>query len=158
MVELKVTDTIDLSKLKRIANTQRTILVGHEGKEAEIAKKLYFGSAEPGYTSPRGRKMGPHNIPARPYLTDGFLKDEAGVRDGVQHYYEGLFVGRGGEQAAGLASKIAQDVRSFVLEDNPYAETKPNAKDVIADKGFNHPLFDQGTLMAELHGKVVTNA
>jgi hypothetical protein len=157
MVELKVEDKIDYSKLKRIAKTQRTILVGHaDAKEAEIAKKLYFGGASPAYDSPRGRHMGARNIPARPYLTDGFFyRDPTGVEAGIGHYYEGLFVGRGGDAAQALANKIAQDVRDFVVSDNYYAETLPNGEDVIEDKGFNHPLVDQGNLMKSLVGKVI---
>lgn len=163
MVELKVEDKIDYSKLKRIAKTQRTILVGHEDPaQVEKAKTLYFGSAvhlggeAPGYDSPRGRHMGPHLIPARPYLTDGlFYKDPEGVEEGIRNYYKGLFVGRGGQAAQDLANKLAQDVRNFVVSDNYYADSLPNAPDVIEDKGFNHPLVDEGTLMKSLVGKVV---
>ena len=155
-IELKVEDKIDYSKLKKLANAQRTILVGHEGQEAEIAKKLYFGGMSESYISPRGKKMAPRYIPARNYLTDGFLRDEDGVRAGVQSYYEGLFLGRGGQAAQTLANKIKGDIQAFVIEDNPYQESMPNAKAVIADKGFNHPLYDQGNLMKSMVGKVIT--
>ena len=150
-VELKVEDKIDYKRLKAVAKGSRTILVGHEGEKAEIAKSHHFGFHAMPYPSKHGNGMMPgRDVPPRPYLEDGFLHDETGVK----RYYESLFVGRGHLTAQALGKKIAVDIVDFVQSD-PYSDKLPNAEAVIADKGSAIPLIDTHSLMDSVTSKVV---
>ena len=153
-VVVEVKDTIDYELFKKIMNTKTTVHVGHvSGPEVEIAKKLYFGGYSPGYTSPRGTQMRGRNIPARPYLTDGMMHNEESIMAGVMSYYKGLIAGKTTGVAEQIGQMLEQSIIDFV-QSNPYAESAPNAKDVVMDKGRNHPLEDTGHLMGSITSRV----
>ena len=151
---IETKDTIDYELFKKIAKTKVTVHVGHlSGPEVDVAKKLYFGRYSPAYTSPRGNEMHGRNIPARPYLTDGMMFHEDAIMGGVQSFYKGLLVGKTDGVPEQIGKMLEISIQSFV-ETNPYGSTNPNAADVIADKGFNHPLQDTGRLMESLKSVV----
>lgn len=112
---------------------RRTSSVQGSVENAELAKKLYFGSAE---------------IPARPFLRDGLLVEKESITKAIKK--EATKALAGSEVNWNKIGAMAVGAVQGLVRSDFYKRSVPNSKETIQRKGSDTPLIDGGDLMGSL--------